>query len=200
MSVKFTFFILTFKNNMCKLVLESRGNIVRKHKQKNVLIGLLIAAVLMMSVGYAALASQLQIGGISNIAGNFKVKFTSITEGIATGTATNKTPATISDTSATFDVEFTSPGDSMTYEIVVKNVGNLVAELDSIVGLPSESSTDPIKYTVTGVSEGDVLRPNETVTVTVKAEYDSSITTQPEDEDLSKQLSVTLNYVQSIES
>lgn len=170
----------------------------RKHGQKNLLIGFLIAAILMMSVGYAALASQLNINGVSGITGNFEVKFTSITEGTATGSATNKTAAKVTDTTATFDVEFVSPGDSMTYEIIVKNTGNLVAKLDSIVGLPSETENDPIKYTVTGVSEGDTLGVNETVTVTVKAEYDSSITSQPAEDKLSKTLSVTLNYVQSL--
>lgn len=172
----------------------------RKHGQKNLLIGFLIAAILMMSVGYAALASQLKIEGVSGITGNFEVKFTSITEGNATGSATNKTAASITDTTATFDVEFVSPGDSMTYEIVVKNTGNLPAKLDSIVGLPSAIDNTPIKYTVTGVQEGDTLGVNETVTVTVKAEYDGSVTTQPTEDQLSKTLSVTLNYVQSLES
>lgn len=173
----------------------------RKHGKKNVLIGFLIAAILMMSVGYAALASQLDIGGTSSITGDFEVKFTSITEGTPVGDATNKTEAKIvSDTTATFDVEFVSPGDSMTYEIVVKNTGNLPAKLDSITGLPTGNETDPIKYTITGVSEGDVLGVEETATITVKAEYSSSVTSQPSDDQLSKKLSVTLNYVQSLES
>lgn len=171
----------------------------RRHGKKNVLIGFLIAAILMMSVGYAALASQLNINGVSGITGNFQVKFTNITEGVAVGTATNKTAASVTDTTATFDVEFVSPGDSMTYEITVKNTGNLVAKLDKITGLPTGNENDPIKYTVTGVSEGDTLAVNETVVVTVKAEYDSSVTSQPTDDKLSKSLSVTLNYVQSLE-
>lgn len=172
----------------------------RKHGQKKVLIGLLIAAVLMMSVGYAALASQLDIDGVSKISGDFKVKFINITEGVATGSAKNTTPATVTDTTATFDIDFVLPGDSMTYEITVKNTGNLTAKLDEIIGLPSETDTDPIKYTVTGVEVGDILNPNQEVTITVKAEYDSNVQSQPSDEQLSKDLSVTLNYVQSLES
>lgn len=172
----------------------------RKHGQKKVLIGLLIAAVLMMSVGYAALASQLEIDGVSKIAGKFRVEFTNITEGVATGLAKNTTAAKAADTTATFDIEFVVPGDSMTYEITVKNTGTLTAKLDEIVGLPSETDTDPIKYTVTGVQVGDILDPNEEVVVTVKAEYDSNVQSQPSDDQLSKDLSVTLNYVQSLES
>jgi len=172
----------------------------RRHGKKNLLIGFLIAAILMMSVGYAALASQLNIEGYSKITGDFKVEFTSITEGSPVGDATNVTPAAIvGATTATFDVEFVSPGDKMTYEIVVKNTGNLPAKLDDITGLPTESN-DPIKYTVTGVAVGDTLAVEEEKTITIVAEYVSSVTSQPTDDQLSKDLSITLNYVQSLES
>ena len=170
----------------------------KKHEKKNILIGVLLAAVVLMSVGYAALASQLDINGTSAISSKWDVKFTSMTDGVAVGTATNKKPAAFTSTTATFDVELVSPGDSMTYDIVVSNAGTLDAELDSIVGLPTSVPTDAIKYTVTGVSEGDVLAAGNTTTITVKVEYDSSVDAQPTAEQLSKTLSVTLNYVQSV--
>ena len=169
----------------------------KKHGRKNVLIGFLIAAVLMMTVGYAALASQLNIEGISGITGNFVVKFISITEGEATGDASNNKAASVTNTTATFDVALVSPGDSMTYEIEVKNEGNLDAELDSIAGIPTYADTDAIKYTVTGVAEGDVLKAGESKKITLKVEYVDSITSQPTEDQLSKSLSMTLNYIQS---
>lgn len=171
----------------------------RKHTQKNILIAFLIMAMLMMSVGYAALASQLDINGISGITGKFKVEFTSLNEGVAVGGATNKTPATYTSTTVNFDVELVSPGDSMTYEAVVKNTGNLDAKLDSIVGLPTSDENSAIIYTMSGVETGDILRSSESKTITIKVEYNSAIESQPEDSELSKSLSITLNYVQSIE-
>lgn len=170
----------------------------KKRENKNILIGVLLAAVVLMSVGYAALASQLDINGTSSISSKWEVKFTSMSNGTAVGTATNKTPSSFTNTTATFDVELVSPGDSMTYEIVVSNTGTLDAKLDSIVGLPTANVGDAIKYTVSGVSEGDVLTAGSTATITIKVEYDSSIETQPTAEQLSKSLSVTLNYVQSV--
>lgn len=170
----------------------------KKREKKNVLIGVLLAAVVLMSVGYAALASQLQINGTSSISSNWDVKFTSMTDGTAVGNATNKVPATFTSTTATFDVELVSPGDSMTYELVVTNAGSLDATLDSIVGLPTSQDGDAIKYTVSGVSVGDALNAGDTATVTIKVEYDSSVETQPTAEQLSKTLSVTLNYVQTV--
>lgn len=170
----------------------------KKKEKKSVLIGVLLVAMVMMSVGYAALASNLNINGTAAISSNWDVKFTAISEGTPVGTATNKTAATYSSTTATFDVQLVSPGDSMTYEIEVTNAGSLDAVLDSIVGLPTYTEGDAIKYTVTGVTEGDELKASATTTVTVKAEYVSSIETQPTADQLTKKLSVTLNYVQKI--
>lgn len=170
----------------------------KKREKKSILIAVLLVAVVFMSVGYAALASQLDINGTAAIASKWDVKFTSITEGVATGTASNKTAPGYSSTTATFDVALVAPGDSMTYDIVVSNAGTLDAKLDSIVGLPIINDNEAIKYTVTGVSEGDILTAGSTTTITVKVEYDSSIQTQPTDEQLSRTLSVTLNYVQSV--
>lgn len=170
----------------------------RKREKKNILIGVLLATVVLMSVGYAALASQLDINGTSSISSKWEVKFTSMSNGTAVGSATNKTPATFTSTTTTFDVELVSPGDSMTYEIIVSNTGTLDAKLDSIVGLPTSSTGDAIIYTVSGVNEGDVLTAGSTDTITIKVEYDSSVETQPTADQLSKTLSVTLNYVQSV--
>lgn len=169
----------------------------RKQGKKNVLIAFLIAAVFMMSVGYAALASQLEINGVSKITGNFKVEITSISDGVAVGDATNAVDPKFTNTTADFEVNLVSPGDSMTYEIVVKNTGNLVAKLDSITGVPEYNGTDPIKYTVTGVEKDETLAVNAEKTVTVKVEYVSTVESQPSGEELSKSLSMTLNYIQS---
>ena len=60
----------------------------KKNEKKSLLIGVLLIAVVLMSVGYAALASQLDINGTAAISSKWDVKFTSITEGTPTGTAT----------------------------------------------------------------------------------------------------------------
>lgn len=164
--------------------------------QKNIVIVVLLVAVVFMSVGYAALASQLNINGTAAIKSNWDVKFTSISEGTAVGSATNKTPASTTVTTATFDVELVSPGDSMTYELVVKNNGSLDAKLDSITGIPTDLS-GAIKYTVTGVAKDDTLSAGESKTITIKVEYDGNVTSQPSEDQLSKELNVTLNYVQA---
>lgn len=161
---------------------------------KNILIGALVVTLLAMAVGYAALAQNLNVNGTSDISSTWNIAFTNITAGTAVGGATNNSTPTITGTTATFDVSLVSPGDSMTYDITVTNSGTIDAVLDSIN--VTKSGSDAILYTVTGVEEGTVLKAGETNTVTVKVEYDSSVTTQPTV--TSKTLSVTLNYVQNI--
>lgn len=162
-------------------------------KTRTVLIGALVVVVLAMSVGYAALNQNLFVDGTANISSTWEIGFSSISEGTAVGSATNKSAAKISGTTATFDVDLVKPGDSMTYTIVVSNTGTIDATLHKII--LSDTGSDAIKFTVTGVSEGTTLAAGSTNTITVKAEYDSSVTTQPTT--TNRQLYVTLNYVQA---
>ena len=59
-------------------------------KNKNVLIGGLLAIVFVMAVGYAAFATQLNITGSANVTSTWDVHIKSITAGTPVGTATSK--------------------------------------------------------------------------------------------------------------
>ena len=59
------------------------------NKGRNIVIGALLAAVAIMAVGYAALAQTLTISGTASISSTWNVAITDITEGEATGSATN---------------------------------------------------------------------------------------------------------------
>ena len=74
-------------------------------EQKNFAIVALVCALAIMAVGYSLLAQNLTINGTANITSTWDVQITGITEGEATGGATNKTPASFTGTTATFDVE-----------------------------------------------------------------------------------------------
>ena len=194
-----------------------------KKEKKNILIGALLVAIIAMAVGYAALAQQLTINGTAQVSSTWDVKFTSISQGTASNstgaasTATNKTPAVISgQTTATFDVEFQTPGDTMEYDIVVTNDGSLDAKLANVVATASsaEGSGDlqlteanGINYEITiddqpyASAKNTVLAgkpsdgPANTSTVHVKVWWDEDATTIPEN--AVKKLTVTLEYVQA---
>lgn len=167
-----------------------------KKEKKSILIGVLLCAVVLMGIGYAALASQLDINGTASISSKWDVRFISMTDGTPVGGATNVEKAGFSSTTVTFNVGLVSPGDSMTYVATIKNNGTLDAKLDSIDTLPISNENHAITYTVTGITEGSVLAAGEEVEVTIVVAYDSTVEEQPEE--TTRTLSVIFNYVQNV--
>ena len=168
-------------------------------RNKNILIGALLAVVLIMGVGYAAFAQQLTINGDANITSRWDVHIKSITPGEPVGTATNVSAKVDSATQATFQANLVSPGDSITYTVVVENGGTLPAIVaQDAITFTEGPNNQAIKYTYSGITAGTtkVAPNNGTATFTVTVTYDSSITEQPEESQLSNDLTMTLNFVQ----
>ena len=148
-----------------------------------------------MVVGYAAFQSVLNIKGTSNVSSNWNIKITNIeTKNIVGGASNKEDPTGVGTLTATFNTNLVSPGDSLEYDITVTNSGSLNAVLEKIT--VSDSNNPAIKFTTTGLTEGDSLTANGgTATLTVKVEYDNNVTTQPNN--LKSELNVTLDYVQA---
>ena len=167
-------------------------------KKKNFIIGTLLAAIVLMSVGYAALAQVLTINGTANIDASWDVQITGITESTLTGATTKST--NFDATSATFNVDLAYPGATATYEISIENKGSIDAVLESITGVDSANAALPseIQYTVTGVAANDELDSGATakaiVTVTWVKSTDNKDTVPTE---TSKTATISLNYVQN---
>ena len=163
-------------------------------RAKNKIVIIMCCLIFVMVIGYAAFSTNLNINGTANIASTWKVEFTSIEEVSKSSGVTVKTAPTASGTMATFDVAFTSPGDSIEYDITIKNNGTLDAVIDSIK--TTNTGSDAIKFEVSGVTEGDTLAKQATTKVKVKISYDSSVTTQPTS--LSRTLTLNIIYVQNV--
>lgn len=190
---------------------------MEQKERKNVVMGMLLAAICIMAVGYAALAQQLTITGTAQITSTWDVQITGIakqgtpsagvTENKVTVDGTEVQYPTYTATTAQFNVSLTNPGDTITYAVTVTNGGSLAAILDSITVSATDANDaavgvneDAILYEVTGVTAGTTtLAANGgTNTVLVKITYNPDVTTQPAADALEKNLTVTLNYVQDI--
>lgn len=190
---------------------------MEQKERKNVVMGMLLAAICIMAVGYAALAQQLTITGTAQITSTWDVQITGINkQGTpSAGVTENKVKVdgtdvqypTYTATTAQFNVSLTNPGDTITYAVTVTNGGSLAAKLDSITVSATDANDaavgideDAILYEVTGVTAGTTkLAANGgTNTVLVKITYNPNVTTQPAADALEKNLTVTLNYVQDI--
>ena len=162
--------------------------------KKTIMIGVLCTLVCVMAVGYALLAQQLNINGRASIDSTWKVEITNITEKDIVGDATSKEAPSYTATTANFSVGLIQPGDSITYDIEISNLGTLKAKVDSINVVMDDN--DAITYTISGVTQGDKLGVGEKTTLTVKVEYNSEVTSQPTN--TGKDLTVTINYVQDL--
>ena len=163
-------------------------------KKKNIIMVVLSVLVCVMAIGYALLAQQLNINGRASIDSTWRVEITNIIEKDIVGDATSKEAPSYTSTTANFSVGLIQPGDSITYDIEISNLGTLKAKLDSINVVMDEN--DAITYTTSGVKQGDKLGVGEKATLTVKVEYNSAVTSQPTN--TGKDLTVTLNYVQDL--
>lgn len=102
---------------------------------KIIAIVALLIAVVGLTVGYAAYSSTLTINGTATVdPASWKVNFGYKTGNSLTGTinghATENTAPTLADTTISgFDVTLKAPGDSVTYNFLIKNSGTLNAKL-----------------------------------------------------------------------
>ena len=181
-------------------------------KRNGIIIGALLITIALMTIGYAALATQLTINGTATTGNaSWDISFLSITKN-ATLTTTdaveNATP-TATGTSATFNVTLPKPGSKVVYDLVVQNKGSIDATLENITGVTELNAAAPtqITYTVNKtdasgntITDMDLLKATDTATpgknyFRVTIEWPSTSTDVPTGT-TTKTGTINLNYVQ----
>lgn len=165
--------------------------------KKNIMIVALLIAVVFMSVGYALLSTKLDIQGTSSIIDPvWDVGIVSISENSTEGYASSLNSTVINKFSAKFNVELQMPNDKVTYTINVKNEGTIDAKLNSITIMPEDYNEGFIIYDIEGIKAGEVLSVGQSKIFTLSVMYNSEATGQPQEEDLTKEISLILDYIQ----
>lgn len=128
-------------------------------KNKNILIGGLLAIVLVMAVGYAAFATQLRINGQANITSSWNVHF-KLADGDSTGTT-----YTVSDPSADahgIAVEggvitgATTQADTVRGTAPTGTISYSADMLTATIGATLHQPGDKVTYTLTPINEGSI--------------------------------------------
>ena len=162
--------------------------------KKKLLIGILSALVCVMVVGYALLAQELTINGRASIDSTWKVEITNITQKEINGGVIEKSKS-YTATTANFDIGFTQPGDYVIYDIEVTNSGTLDAVISNINVVTDNNPA--IIYTTSGLKRGDTISKNGNKKyLTVKIEYDSNVTSQPQNND--NDITIEMDYQQDL--
>lgn len=175
---------------------------MKRENKNSIIITSLIIAIVAMSVGYAALASQLTINGTAGTGGaTWSIEFANIVKNDSLSTAgvkENNDP-TVTGTSATFDVSLDYPGAKIVYDVTVKNGGTIDAVYVSADGVDAANDSEPkqIQYTVEKTDGSlDILSgENDTYRITIEwlassNEVPTGVTT--------KTATIHLNYEQKV--
>lgn len=152
-------------------------------KKKKILLIALVFICCFLSAGYLVLINGLVIEGKLRIgAPKFDVRFEKINTVQILGDARNFEKPKMDSNKITFYAEFNNYGDSITYDIDIKNVGNIPARLEDLDFIPEDLKY--IDYNFSGLLVGETLKPKEARKVKVKLTYNS-------DENLDEQLTET---------
>ena len=190
---------------------------MRNSNSKMMSVIALVIAVVGLSIGFAALQTQLTVNGTAEVTGgkSWKVNFvTGSLKTVATGSASTTTPTLAATSISGFKATLLKPGDKMTYYFQVTNAGSFDAKIDSItIGTPTCSTAafcSNLKYTFANttsnsgtagatVAKGDALKAGQSKWMMLSIEYLSTAdaSTLPSTTVTVSGLSATINYVQA---
>ena len=119
-------------------------------KRNGIIIGALLITIALMTIGYAALATQLTINGTASTGdATWAISFLSIAknETLSTADAVEVADPTATGTAATFNVKLPKPGSKMVYDLVVQNTGTIDATFQEVTGVDELNKAAPTQIT-----------------------------------------------------
>lgn len=183
----------------------------RRNNRSSIVVATVLLLLLIVSVGYAALITRLDINGTTNITKNsWNVYIESVSNIKSSGSTVETTPPVIESGSTfttilTYDVTLGKPGDYYQFDFTVKNGGSIdikLSELPILSGLTSAQDVY-VNHIITDASNREVtvsdsvIEAGQTKTYRIKVMYDTNITdTDLPTVDQSISLKAQLNYIQ----
>ena len=182
-----------------------------KSNKRAKLIAVLLVLVMLISVGYAFLSTQLTINGTATVKGNnWNIYFTNvqIKEGSIEATTAPTTEGT-STTELNWAVSMDTPGQFYEYNVDVVNGGTIdtmvaTATNEIVTSTLTADQQKYLDYSIKYVNGADVeqydkLAAGETKTITVKLVFKDDIEAAdlPSTDQTGIELSYTANYVQA---
>lgn len=165
-------------------------------KTRNWIIIILCLTIVCMGIGFAVISMELEKGKVESP--KYSVEFTKASKktpiqgGIKSPTASSS----ITNSNQTINMEFNlyAPRDEISYKILIKNTGNIKAEIvnlvekpDYIINYQEALSIYPVKISHNDIT-GKVLQPGEEIELNIIATFD--VTAQPVDVKVPYQLSI----------
>lgn len=178
----------------------------KNKRSRKMILGGLLCLLLIMTIGYAAFYSQLQISGTSEVTSLWDVEITNIEKSLVNGNVTEFIEPSYTKDSATFSVGLEKPGDYIYYKIEVTNKGSIAAiatlgnltcgDSDAIkCGAYPDSDSVNIGSNQDLTSSRLIIGSNEKEYYNVWVSYNNEIATQPDKTNAN--ITLELKYEQS---
>ena len=158
-------------------------------KNKILIIIPFIFAILVMSVGYSLLETELKFEGYVTIYGEWNVAITNISASYVSDYCIAGNPQ-FDGLKASFDAYLMKPTDYITYEITLANKGTIDAKLENVELNFEEDENISVTYT----NPRDILKAGETEVVSITITFKETATSIPNIK--TKNIIETINYVQ----
>lgn len=161
-------------------------------------VTLIVLCAFVFSVGIVAFAQPLayRLFNTANQGNttNWNIVFTKAIQRNISGNAKEVRPVSYTSTTASFAVELTGIGDSITYDFTVTNKGRVDAEVESIYIVPTNKEDDAILFTTSNLYVGDDLLVGKSKDIRVTAKFNPNF--KEDARNLEKSVTVILNFVQ----
>lgn len=195
--------------------MKEKDVVEKKNSRKRWGILLLLFLVITISIGYAAMTSNLDINGSSTIKGQtWDVHFENLTNisktGLTSDTGTGERSAVIRELSTTpsnkkddqnidFAISMKQPGDQYSFKVNVVNAGSLNARCKLEVTQLTSPASNYLTWSVVGISTnstGEIINAGSSKQITVTVTFKDSVTELPSS-DITANLSARITAVQA---
>ena len=166
---------------------------MRTRQKQRIMIGTLCAVIIGLAIGYAILSQTLNIQGTGGITTDWRIEITNVETKKTVGNAKNVTDPSFDKLTANMSASFEKPGDSISYDITVSNLGNIDAVLDSIKMNMEEQ--EYIDFKIEGITAREELVVDQDITFQLIMKLSENIPDIPSNQ--SFDFSMNLNYLQS---
>ena len=164
----------------------------KNKRRRKIILGGLLCLLLIMTIGYSAFSSRLDIKGSSMVTSKWDIEITDLQVKNILGKAEDVSHS-FDTLTANMEANFYMPSDEITYEVTISNLGTLDAVLDNIkINMDSQ---DIIQFKVDGITSGEELKQGTSTKFDLIMKYNENITSQPGETSID--FSMNLNYLQS---
>lgn len=157
-------------------------------KKRTMVIGSLVSLIGILAIAYIVISNNKMLDEKVMSEELFRVAITDVLESNVTGKVQNVSKPAFRDNLASFDINFTSVDDSITYSIQLSNLGSIDAIVDKIDVEVDKSSS--IKYSISGIKENDKIEHNNSISFSLKIDYIAKLADEKDKENIKVVLTV----------